>query len=122
MRPKALPARSWKASVSLMNCQAHKVSVIGLYCDYENVTENIKLCRYIKKTYGLPVMVGGPQATALGQILDDSGCDVVSRYEGELTVPELLDYFLDGVGSLDTIKGIMYKKGDESLSIRNKIW
>lgn len=95
-------------------CQAHKVSVIGLYCDYENVTENIKLCRYIKKTYGLPVMVGGPQATALGQkFLDDSGCDVVSRYEGELTVPELLDYFLDGVGSLDTIKGIMYKKGDE---------
>lgn len=95
-------------------CQSHKVSIIGLYCDYENVTENIQICRYIKEKYHLPVMVGGPQATALGRdFLDKSGCDVISRYEGELTVPELLDYFLDGIGSLDTIKGIMYKKGNE---------
>ncbi len=94
-------------------CQQHKVAIIGLYCDYENITENIQLCRYIKQTYHLPVMVGGPQATALGKtFLDESGCDVVSRYEGEITVVQLLDYFLDNVGSLEKIKGIMYKKGE----------
>ena len=46
-------------------CSTKSVSMIGLYCDYENVTENIFLCQYIKKTYNLPVIVGGPQATAL---------------------------------------------------------
>ena len=92
-------------------CSQHKVRAIGLYCDYENVTENIFLSQYIKKTYHIPVMVGGPQATALGEdFLDASGCDVISRYEGEITVLELLNYYVDGVGDLSNIKGIMYKK------------
>lgn len=92
-------------------CSTHKVRAIGLYCDYENVTENIFLSRYIKKKYNIPVMIGGPQATALGEeFLDASGCDVISRYEGEITVLDLLNYYVDGVGDLSDIKGIMYKK------------
>ena len=46
-------------------CSANKVKAIGLYCDYENITENIFLSSYIKEKYKLPVFVGGPQATAL---------------------------------------------------------
>lgn len=92
-------------------CQQKKAAVIGLYCDYENVTENIFLCQYIKKQYKLPVIVGGPQATALNEyFIDKSGCDVIVRYEGELTVLSLLNYFLNSIGSLDKMKGIMYKK------------
>ena len=45
-----------------------KISAVGLYCDYENVTENIFISRYIKETFNLPVIVGDPQATVLEEI------------------------------------------------------
>lgn len=94
-------------------CSTHKTAAIGLYCDYENVTENIFLSKYVKETYGLPVFVGGPQATALDEkFINSAKCDVIVRYEGELTVLELLHYFIDGTGSLDKIKGIMYMDRD----------
>ena len=90
-------------------CSANKVKAIGLYCDYENITENIFLSSYIKEKYKLPVFVGGPQATALTKdFFLESGCDAVVRYEGELTVLDLLAYYLDGTGSFEQIKGIMY--------------
>ena len=95
-------------------CLLGKVRVIGLYCDYENVTENIFLCRYIKENYCLPVIVGGPQATALKKdFFVKSGCDVIVRYEGEVTVLELLQYFVDGYGCLENIKGIAFLKNDK---------
>ena len=90
-------------------CSARSVSMIGLYCDYENVTENIFLSEYVKSRYRLPVIVGGPQATALDKnFFDRSNCDAVVRYEGELTVLELMNCFLEGVGSLGEIDGIAY--------------
>lgn len=94
-------------------CNNNNTSAIGLYCDYENVTENIFLCNYIKDKYNLPVFIGGPQATALDEkFINSSRCDAVVRYEGELTMLELLDYFLDGVGELSKINGIVYKSAD----------
>lgn len=95
-------------------CSRKQAAMIGLYCDYENVTENIFLSKYIKDTYNIPVIVGGPQATALDkEFFQKSCCDAVVRYEGELTVLELLSFFLDGSGSLDNIKGIIYLKNNE---------
>ena len=95
-------------------CLNGKVRIIGLYCDYANVTDNIVLSSYIKEKYNIPVIVGGPQATALGEdFLKKSKCDVLSFYEGELTTLELLDYFLEGVGELAQIKSIAYLEDDE---------
>lgn len=90
-------------------CTGGRLSAVGLYCDYENVTETIFLSRYIKEHYHLHVIVGGPQATALkASFLFESRCDVLVRYEGELTVLELMNYFLEGVGDLGYIRGIAY--------------
>lgn len=90
-------------------CGACTVSMVGLYCDYDNVTENIYLCHYIKYRYGLPVVVGGPQATALKEdFYIESTCDAIVRYEGELTLLELMNYYLEGIGNLSTICGISY--------------
>jgi hypothetical protein len=90
-------------------CLRKQVEILGLYCDYANVTENIWLTRYVKERYGIPVILGGPQATSLGEdFLRQSGCDAIAFYEGELTVMELLNYFLDGAGSLADIRGIAY--------------
>ncbi len=94
-------------------CQGGMVSLVGLYCDYANVTENIFLSRYIEETYGVPVIVGGPQATSLREeFMLKSQCDAVVRYEGEMTTLELAQYFIDGSGTLDTMLGIMtYENG-----------
>ncbi len=90
-------------------CQEHKVHMVGLYCDYENVTENIFLSKYIKEHYQLPVIVGGPQATAFDvDFFRKSKCDAVVRYEGEITVLELMDLFLEGIGNIECILGIAF--------------
>ena len=90
-------------------CAAEKVSMIGLYCDYENVTENIFISRHVKEKYNLPVIVGGPQATALAEdFFIASKCDAVVRYEGEITVLELMNFYLEGVGEIENILGAAY--------------
>lgn len=90
-------------------CAAEKVSMIGLYCDYENITENIFISRHVKEKYNLPVIVGGPQATALKEnFFIVSKCDAVVRYEGEITVLELMNFYLEGVGELENILGTAY--------------
>ena len=95
-------------------CAAGEVSMLGLYCDYENITENIFLSRHVKENYNLPVIIGGPQATALDEnFFRESKCDAVVRYEGELTVLELMNFYLEEVGELDKIRGISYLRGDE---------
>ena len=96
-------------------CQGKSVSVIGLYCDYENVTENRFLCSYIKRKYGIPVLVGGPQATALKlEFYLETLCDVVVLGEGELTMLELLRHFVSGNIKLSEIKGIRYFDPDSN--------
>ncbi|MBR4151620.1 MAG: radical SAM protein [Selenomonadaceae bacterium] len=107
-------------------CAEKKVSMVGLYCDYDNVTENIFLSRHIKDNYNLPVIIGGPQATALDKnFYIESKCDAVVRYEGELTVLELMNLYLEEIGELKNIFGINYLlnndliKNPERQPIRN---
>ena len=90
-------------------CAKGNVSMLGLYCDFDNVTENIFLCRYIKDKYNIPVIVGGPQAQALNNnFFTESKCDAVVIGEGELTVRELTKYFINGMGKIEDILGIKY--------------
>lgn len=80
---------------------------------YENMTENLFLSRYIKDRYKIPVIIGDPQATALDEkFFRESKCDAVVRYEGELTMLELMNFFLEDVGALENIHGISYLTPD----------
>ena len=90
-------------------CSSDKVSMIGLYCDYENVNENIFISRHIKERYNLPVIVGGPQASALDEkFLRESKCDAIVLGEGELSVYELAKLFLNENGNICKIRSIVY--------------
>ena len=115
-RQEGYEAKSFSGSLEagLRHLENLEVAMVGLYCDYDNVTENIFLSRHVKETYNLPVIVGGPQATALDEkFFRESKCDAVVRYEGELTVLELMNFYLEEVGELETIRGITYLRGDE---------
>ena len=95
-------------------CAENKISIVGLYCDYDNVTENIFISRHVKENYNLPVIIGGPQATALNQkFFHESKCDAVVLGEGELTVLELAKFFIDNFGNLSKINGIIYSTESE---------
>lgn len=90
-------------------CKNKLISAVGLYCDYDNVTENIFLSNYIKENYDIPVIIGGPQATALKEdFYYKSKCDAVVRYEGELSVLELMDCLLDKTINKEDVKGISF--------------
>ena len=90
-------------------CADQLIGMIGLYCDFENVTDIEGISRRIKARYNIPVVVGGPQATALTEkFLLESGCDVIVRGEGELTMLELACFFIDKVGRLQEINGISF--------------
>lgn len=85
------------------------VKVVGFSCDYENQVEVVAFSRLVKRRWGLPVVVGGPQAVALGEdFLRKSGADVCVRGEGELPLLALMHYFVNGTGSLERIKGISF--------------
>ncbi len=115
-RQEGFEAKSFSGTLEagLRHLENLEVSMVGLYCDYENITENIFLSRHVKETYNLPVIVGGPQATALDEnFFRESKCDAVVRYEGELTVLELMNFFLEEVGELEAIRGITYLRGED---------
>jgi radical SAM superfamily enzyme YgiQ (UPF0313 family) len=59
---------------------------------------------------GIPVVMGGPHVTFLADEAIDF-CDYVVRNEGEETLVELVE-FLQGRGSLETIKGLTYRAAD----------
>ncbi|SMC89486.1 B12-binding domain-containing radical SAM protein [Sporomusa malonica] len=94
------------------------VRLVGLYCHFYNQSETVELCKYIKGSFGLPVVVGGPQAVALAQsFLQDSGADAVVRGEGEETFYELAQYFLEGKGTLGSINGIAFLDDAEKVVV-----
>ena len=99
-------------------CANNDIKMLGLYLDYDNVTENIYISRYVKENYHIPVIIGGPQADALNiDFYEKSQCDAVVIGEGELTVYELTKFFISGKGKLEDILGIRYL--NNSKIIRN---
>ncbi len=85
------------------------VPVVGFACDYENQEEVIQLSRHVQELRPLPVIVGGPQAVALGgDFLLRSGALAVVRGEGELPLLALMQLLVDGSGRLEDIPGIVY--------------
>ena len=93
-----------------------KCKLIGFYCDFDNVLEVKNLSSWIKNEWQIPVIVGGPQSMHLDvQFFLESKCDVVVRGEGELTIVEIVSYYLDNTGDLMSIKGISYLNQDNMI-------
>ncbi|MCX8131420.1 MAG: B12-binding domain-containing radical SAM protein [Clostridia bacterium] len=103
------------AAVLEREIKKRTVSAVGLYCDFENQSVVESFSSYVKEHWGIPVIVGGPQAVALSkEFITSSGCFAVARGEGEYTLWELLEYIVHNKGSIEGIAGITYinEKGD----------
>jgi len=87
--------------------------IVGIHCNNVHVPWAVKLCREIKKTLEIPVVLGGNHPTCRPeQMIRLSGCDFVVRGEGEITFTELLKS-LKNSRPLSSIEGLSYRAGDD---------
>jgi anaerobic magnesium-protoporphyrin IX monomethyl ester cyclase len=88
-----------------------KPKIIGFSTMTETYQNGLLLARFVKKVNpDLITVFGGPHVTFLYEETLVNDCvDIVIRREGEYTMLELAKYFVRGEGSLNDIKGIVYK-------------
>lgn len=92
------------------------ISVIGFYCDFENVSLVESFGSIIHERFSIPVIVGGPQAGALDKgFFLRSNALAAARGEGEMTLFELLEFIVHKIGSLKEINGITFIAEDGEL-------
>ncbi|UCG54618.1 MAG: cobalamin-dependent protein [Dehalococcoidia bacterium] len=85
--------------------------ILGISAHTETYTTGLKVARYAKqKSPDITVIMGGTHATIMhDDTAQEPDVDVVVIGEGENTMLELADYFLNRRGSLSKINGIVYK-------------
>ncbi len=94
-----------------------RIAAIGFYCDFENVSLIESFGGLIAEKFSIPVIVGGPQAAALGKdFFLRSKAIAAAIGEGEETLFELLEFIVYKKGELKRIKGITYIGADGALA------
>jgi len=88
------------------------VGLTAMVVSYKNALRVAQLVKEASPT--THVVIGGPQATFLvEETLACPAVDVLVRHEGEETIVELMRHFAgDGI-SLDSIRGIAFRDGDQ---------
>lgn len=81
--------------------------------EFRQAINMAKLCKSINPQ--IPIIIGGPHVSFnYEEALEHKEIDIVSRYEGEETLKELLESFSNGwFSNLEAIKGIAYRKDKE---------
>lgn len=71
----------------------NRTIILGLYCDYENITAVTGLATQVKKQYSdYRIVVGGPQVIGLGKdFLINTDVDILIRGDGEHAMAEFVD-------------------------------
>ncbi|WP_066500537.1 B12-binding domain-containing radical SAM protein [Abyssisolibacter fermentans] len=79
-----------------------------------------KLCKSINPK--IPIIIGGPHVSInYEEALKYKEIDIVSRYEGEETLKELLENYSNGeFTNLENIKGIAFRKNDKVVVTPNR--
>lgn len=87
-------------------------AILGISTHTETYLSGLECARAAKEIRpDLPVVFGGPHATVMHEEVIREDCvDYVVRAEGELTMIELADFLIKGIGDPADIKGITYKR------------
>ncbi|MDE6034801.1 MAG: B12-binding domain-containing radical SAM protein [Ruminococcus sp.] len=85
------------------------VPVIGFYTATDNLSVVKHLIEWIKKTYNVYTIAGGPEAVALKEdFLRETGCDFVIEGEGEIPEYQLLSCIIDNILPLEQVQSLRY--------------
>ena len=87
-------------------------ALVGISTHTETYMSGLEFARMAKEIKpGLPVVMGGSHASVMyGEVIREDCVDYVVRGEGELTMLELADFVVKGVGDPAEIRGIAYKR------------
>ncbi|WKY47599.1 radical SAM protein [Eubacteriaceae bacterium ES3] len=90
--------------------ETDKPRIIGFYCDFNNIHWVEIFAREIKDSYPEVILLaGGPQTVGLTEeFFNNTEIEAACIGEGEETILELMDYFLEHQGCLSEIQGILY--------------
>jgi anaerobic magnesium-protoporphyrin IX monomethyl ester cyclase len=93
--------------------QLDDCDVVGISACTATVNSALEIAAEIKRRdSSVTVVLGGPHVTFTAEeTVKEESVDVVVRGEGEETLLELAQYFLQGKGSLKEILGITYREG-----------
>ncbi|RCX21016.1 radical SAM superfamily enzyme YgiQ (UPF0313 family) [Anaerobacterium chartisolvens] len=104
-----------------------KPMVVGISCSYgQSYLPTLQIAQFIKNWYpDVFIVTGGQHSGLIGGIAlkDCNAIDVVSRYEGEITLLQLLEY-RKGLRSISEINGIVFRRSElerEKVSINDNI-
>ena len=97
-----------------------KPDLIGIAC----MTTYVKLVKSLissfkKQNKDLPIVVGGPHATALPEDMLNNGADIVILGEAESTILRIIDYY-NNIGKIDDIGGVAFKNEKNKIIINPK--
>jgi len=105
-----MPYKTIDTLIDILN--NNNVRVIGFSCTTETYNVAVQLANAVKeKNPDYIVVVGGPHVSfEYESALNSNVIDYVVLNEGEISLKELCDYYLLGIGTLESLKGIAYKK------------
>lgn len=89
-----------------------KTRLVGISCTTETYNIAVRLAKIVKEECkDCIVVLGGPHVTfEYASALENDEIDFIVLGEGEISLKELCDYCISGIGTLEDLKGIAYKK------------
>ncbi len=85
--------------------------LIGISVFSRGHNKTKRLISSLKRYFTIPTVIGGPQLTALPEIvLEDIGADFGVVGEGEITICELAKSLYSGRNGLDKVQGLVYSE------------
>ena len=102
------PYANYSLSDMVREVRAFEPSFIGVSILVTWASYSYRVMRNLKEEVGLPIVAGGPHASAMPAEALENGADIAVVGEGEYVVQELVDYF-DGKVRLEDVKGIVYR-------------
>jgi len=87
----------------------NNVQIVGISSFVANHGNGIRVAKYVRENFPqIKIIMGGPQASFIyKEVLDTGYVDIISLFEGEETIPELVEAII-GNKTIANIKGIAY--------------
>lgn len=91
--------------------------IIGFYCDFNNIHWVKTFSKEVKKQYPeLVLLAGGPQTAGMdADFLKETAIEAACIGEGEETMLDLMDFFIQKKGALKDIQGIIFRNEEGNL-------
>jgi radical SAM superfamily enzyme YgiQ (UPF0313 family) len=106
----AVPKITVNSLIQLINSNNPKI--VGFSCTTETYLITIRLAKIVKDINAdIFIVVGGPHVSfEYENVLSNDVIDMVVINEGENSLKKICDYFLRGLGTIEGLKGVAYKK------------